>query len=290
MISVIIPARNELHLRRTVEDVIRKAAGEIEIIVVLDQWDFNKAVKPEPLLEQLDWIRGPGQEISNVRLIEYPNLTGQRVMINRAIREATGSHILKIDAHCKLSDGYDVALLEVCEPDTFYTTAMRGITEETWTSNDRVFAAALLTPEYRWAWWPGYDNHVGHLPTHEIMAFSGTVYFCSKELWEGIGGHDATFAPWGECGAELSLKVWLTGRRLMIHRGVCCAHLYRKKFPYRVTGGTRNATIRAITKMVQEKAFADQVHDIPWLVGKFSRFGQIPGWPKGSMQCTNQAG
>ena len=36
MLSVIIPSRNNEYLQRTIDDLLEKAEGEIEIIVVLD--------------------------------------------------------------------------------------------------------------------------------------------------------------------------------------------------------------------------------------------------------------
>lgn len=35
-LSVIIPSRNEIFLKKTVEDLLSKAEGEIEVIAVLD--------------------------------------------------------------------------------------------------------------------------------------------------------------------------------------------------------------------------------------------------------------
>jgi len=36
MISVVIPARNEKYLKKTIEDILEKATCEIEIRVILD--------------------------------------------------------------------------------------------------------------------------------------------------------------------------------------------------------------------------------------------------------------
>ena len=36
MLSVIIPSRNEVFLQQTIDDVLRNAVGEIEVIAVLD--------------------------------------------------------------------------------------------------------------------------------------------------------------------------------------------------------------------------------------------------------------
>ena len=38
MLSILIAARNEIYLQRTIEDIFTNAEGEIEIIVILDGW------------------------------------------------------------------------------------------------------------------------------------------------------------------------------------------------------------------------------------------------------------
>ena len=40
-LSIIIPARNEVYLNRTIKDLQDKATGDIEIIVVLDGYDVE---------------------------------------------------------------------------------------------------------------------------------------------------------------------------------------------------------------------------------------------------------
>ena len=44
-LSVIIPARDEPYLSKTVDDILEKAAGDIEVIVVLDGYWPNPALK-----------------------------------------------------------------------------------------------------------------------------------------------------------------------------------------------------------------------------------------------------
>ena len=92
MISVIIPAFNEPYLQRTIDDLLTKASGDIEIIVVLDgYW-------PSVLLP----------DYKNVTVIHRSVQMGMRHAINSAARLAKGQYLMKCDAHCAFEKGFDV--------------------------------------------------------------------------------------------------------------------------------------------------------------------------------------
>ena len=66
MISVIIPARNEPYLQQTIDDLFKKASGEIEVTAILDgYW-------PQPIL----------RDDKRLRLIHYYPARGMRNAIN----------------------------------------------------------------------------------------------------------------------------------------------------------------------------------------------------------------
>ena len=100
-VSVLIPARNERFLVQTVADVLQKATGSIEIIVVLDgYW-------PEPQLP--DW--------PDLVIIHRGRARGMRAAINAAAAIAKGDYLMKTDAHCMFGEGFDEILKADCEDD-----------------------------------------------------------------------------------------------------------------------------------------------------------------------------
>jgi glycosyltransferase involved in cell wall biosynthesis len=98
MVSVVIPSRNAEFLQRTIDDLFAKAKGEIEVIVVLDGF----------------WPDPPIINRNNLIIIhhgEVHNNKGMRFSINAGMAVAKGSHVMKIDEHCIVDEGWDEKLL-----------------------------------------------------------------------------------------------------------------------------------------------------------------------------------
>ena len=101
LLSVLIAAREEEYLEKTIENVLERAQGETEVIVVLDG----------------AWPKEPLPDNPKVTLIHHAVSIGQRAAINEAARVARGKYIMKLDAHCAVDEGFDVKLAEDCEYD-----------------------------------------------------------------------------------------------------------------------------------------------------------------------------
>src|SRR3989304_2090963 len=99
-VSVIIPARNEQYLARTVDDLFAKAAGEIEVLVVLD----GPSEYPSPAERKRLTVIHKAQE-------------GLRPAINAGADAATGKYLCKVDAHTAVSAGFDEMLKVDCDGD-----------------------------------------------------------------------------------------------------------------------------------------------------------------------------
>lgn len=114
-LSVIIPARNEIFLRRTIEDVLANARAETEVIAIADGYD-------------------PGELPVHPRLRVICNQTaiGQRAATNQGARAARGKYIMKLDAHCSVQAGFDVALLQDCQDDWTMIPAMYNLHAFDW--------------------------------------------------------------------------------------------------------------------------------------------------------------
>src|SRR3989304_9722655 len=115
MVSVLIPARNEQYLGKTIENVLENARDEIEIIVILDGYI------PDPQLH-FD---------NRVIFVHYKESIGQRQAINIAARMAKGKYIMKLDAHCAVDEGFDVKLATDCEEDMTMIGRMYNLDIET---------------------------------------------------------------------------------------------------------------------------------------------------------------
>src|SRR3972149_6578796 len=97
MLSVIIASRVDQYLQRTIDDLLEKAEGEIEVIVVLDGYWPNPMLKGDP-------------RVIIIHQGEVHNNLGMRVAINAGMSIAEGEYVMKVDEHCMFDQGYDEKL------------------------------------------------------------------------------------------------------------------------------------------------------------------------------------
>ena len=95
-LSILIPARNEMFLSKTIESILENIEADTEIIVTLDgNW-------AEPAITQHE----------RVNVIYVPETIGQRSGTNIAAKLARGRYLMKVDAHCSFDKGFDRKMLE----------------------------------------------------------------------------------------------------------------------------------------------------------------------------------
>lgn len=119
-LSILIPARNEIFLARTIQDVLEHAHGSTDIIAVLDgEW-------ADPFVEDNE----------RVTLIYNSTPVGQREATNQAARISTAKYVMKIDAHTTLADGFDVQLLKDIQDGWTMSPTMRNLHAFDWVCPD----------------------------------------------------------------------------------------------------------------------------------------------------------
>src|SRR3990167_7244723 len=95
-LSVLIVARREEWLARTIQDVLAARHARTEIICVLDGDWADPAIEDDP----------------DVQLIYRPAPIGQRAAVNLAARLSHAPFLMKLDAHCRMAEGFDARLIE----------------------------------------------------------------------------------------------------------------------------------------------------------------------------------
>ncbi|MTV78308.1 glycosyltransferase, partial [Streptococcus pneumoniae] len=65
-VTIVIPARYEIYLQETIDDIFNKARGDIEVIVVLDNY----------------WPDPPIRDHENLTLVHWGGRRGMRAAIN----------------------------------------------------------------------------------------------------------------------------------------------------------------------------------------------------------------
>ena len=94
-LSVIIPARHEMFLARTVENILKNKRGKTEVIVGLDG----------------EWADPPLTDHPDLTILYYGESIGQRAIINQCVKLSKAKYVMKIDAHCVVDEGFDVKMM-----------------------------------------------------------------------------------------------------------------------------------------------------------------------------------
>jgi glycosyltransferase involved in cell wall biosynthesis len=116
MISVIIPSRNEKYLNNTINDIILKSKGDIEVIVIFDgYWPDEMPIDDKRII-----------------IIHRGLARGMRSAINSGVGIAKGDFILKCDAHCMFDEGFDIKLVENCENNWVVVPTRKRLDAENW--------------------------------------------------------------------------------------------------------------------------------------------------------------
>jgi hypothetical protein len=119
-LSIVIPARNEMFLSKTIEDILANMEGNTEIIAVLDGC----------------WADPPVQDHPAVTLIHHDESVGQRVATNEAVRISTAKYIMKCDAHCAFDQGFDTKIMDEMHDDWTMAPTMRNLHAFDWICPD----------------------------------------------------------------------------------------------------------------------------------------------------------
>lgn len=294
-LSILIPARNEMFLANTIDDILRNIEGKTEIIAVLDGY------KPEPPL-----LPDP-----RVLLIYNPESKGQRAATNQAARLSKAKYVMKVDAHCAFDKGFDVKMMEAMQDDWTMAPTMKNLHAFDWvcpdghrryqgpsgpcsecgkeTTRDVVWIAKRSpnsisycfdsSPHFQY--FGEYSKRPeGQGDITESMSLQGSCFMLTREKYWELGICDENFGSWGSQGIEVAAKTWLSGGRVMIHHNTWYAHMFRTQggdfsFPYPISGKDQEKAKRAARDLFFNDKWPLQKRPLSWLVEKF---WPVKGW------------
>lgn len=280
-VSVIIPSRNERFLVPTVRDILAKAAGDVEVIVVLDGY----------------WPDPPLPDDKRLKILHRGDALGMRPAINAASQIATGEFLAKLDAHCMVAEGFDLQLkADYLESNWILIPRRYALEPESWsfeTSKPGKYPVDYHYLSYPFER-PG-DPDCGLHGTHwterrearkaieldEEMSSQGSCWFMAREHWDRrlFPMEIHRYGNFIQEMQELGLKTWLGGGALMVTKRTWYAHLYKgKKYGRGYTmGGTNHQRGAAFcVDYWMNDRWSERVHDLRWLIEKFS---PVPTWP-----------
>lgn len=277
-VSVLIPSRNERFLEPTVKGVLEKAAGDVEVVVVLDgYW-------PDPPLPSDD----------RLILIHRGQARGMRPAINAAVEVARGDYLMKLDAHCLLDEGFDEKLQADCDGDWIVVPRRYSLDAENWCIQakgrspiDAHFLSYPFRPDdgiggLHGSPWNARSRERIDVLLDDELSSQGSCWFMSREHWEQRLG-DMEIEHYGNFiqeFQELGLKTWLGGGQVKVNKKTWYAHLHKgKKYGrgYFISKGEMASGADFATHYWMLDKWEKRVHDLRWLIEKFA---PVPTWPE----------
>ena len=288
MLSVVIPSRSDQYLQRTIDDLLEKAAGEIEVIVVLDgYW-------PDPILAD-----DPRVVILHQGMV-HDNV-GMRRGINAGADIARGDYIMKIDEHCMVDKGFDKKLMDDCKDNWVVIPRRYRLDPESWTLIEdgrppidyMYLACPFVRPDdvlygLHGAIWKERHHERKDILIDDTMSWQGSFWFMKRKYWQDLVGplDDKNYGTFTQEAQEIGNKVWLSGGRLVVNKKTWYAHYHKGK---RGKGlGFSNEQYRRHQALTEKgrhycvdfwlnNKWDKRNHDFEWLIEKF---WPVPTWPE----------
>jgi glycosyltransferase involved in cell wall biosynthesis len=242
-LSVIIPSRNEKYLNKTVEDLLSKAEGKIEIIEILDGYWEAPIADPR------------------VKVIHRGKAMGMRAGINAGVAIARGEYILKTDAHCLFAQGFDLELIKSCEDKTVIVPRRYRLDAENWKviedGRPPIDRMSLSEDMHGRDWQEGNtDAEIEETPSSQGSCWlMKKSYFYELELMD-----EKTYGTFWSEFQEIGLKCWLSGGRVLVNKKTWYAHLHKKERGYKLSEKNE----------FKEFSWHKQIYPLSWLIEKFA--------------------
>ena len=208
MVTIIIPAKNEIYLQKTIDDLLLKAKGEIEIIPILDGY----------------WPNPPLKDDNRVRILHRGKGRGMRAAINSGAAIARGEYLMKCDAHCMFDEGFDLKLIEDYKEGYIVIPRRLRLDAENWCIEESSKHKPPIDYEYLGS--PGHYGAKGNKwdqrtverlndPKYlidETLSFQGSCWFMSKNHFDNFlhGMSEEGYGSFVREAQEIGLRTWLS--------------------------------------------------------------------------------
>jgi glycosyltransferase involved in cell wall biosynthesis len=323
-LSILIPARNERFLARTIEDILANIRGETEVIAVLDGAWADPCIKDHP----------------RVTLVHHSVSIGQRAATNEAARISQAKYICKMDAHCAVDEGFDVKMMAECPDDeTTVIPRMYNLHAFDWVcpkcglrtyqcptpskcevldGDGKVIGGCGATGHVRdiiwkprlnrrsdfmrfdkdlvFQYWRDYEKRSeAKGEVVDLMSSIGACWMMTRRRYRRIGGVDEKHGSWGQMGTEISCKSHLSGGRHVINKKTWFGHMFRTQggdfgFPYRISTKDQEKAREYSRWLWQGGNWKHAVRQLSFIIDKFA---PVPTWEQavaGPLMTSSKAG
>jgi len=277
MLSIIIPSKNEKFLKRTIEDVLEKATGEIEIFPVLDGYDI------------------PEEEVVKDERVHYVKLeptrhTKKRHGINKVVNElAHGEYVMSLDAHCMMAEGFDEQLVKDHELNWVQIPRRYRLDAENWSLQTQSDSRPPIDYEYimfrpivdekdkglHGFKWDERTLERWDIPIDDTITFQGSCWFMTKKWFVERGFMDLKYQGWGQEAEEISMETWKNGGRVVTNKNTWYAHLHKGAKYGRMYWMSRHEN-RLSYAYSRQRWLHDEKE---FFISLLKKFMPMPSWP-----------
>ena len=275
MLSIILPSRNERFLPNTIADLLAKAEGDIEIIAVLEGYWPNPLPPDDP----------------RVKYIHFSKPKGMRAALNAGVDIASGEFVMKLDAHCMFSQGFDVALTADCRNNWVMVPTRKRLDPEKWVVRNHREDINYLYCER-----PHGDNYqlngkewrqknkdkkLQEVLLDDIIIMQGSCYMMPRDYWYFLELLDEeNYGTFRKDPQEVSFKSWTSGGRVVRSKKAWYAHLHKGKQYRRGYSLARKDWDKGdlyVKNWLDDTAWDSpkEIRRFKWVIQHFS---DMPGW------------
>ena len=279
-LSVVIPNRNSPFTTKTIQDVLKNAGCEVEVVVNIDEkW-------PLPLVEDV-----------RVHYIHPPIPIGLRQGINNCVKLAKGKYILKTDDHCAFGENFGRILIDSHLENNWVQIPRRyALNAEEWKIEERTDNKYPIDYMYTdfprkgkanddgthgVEWRQRRDERLNGYDIDETPSIQGSCYFMAKDYFDNFlhGLHEEGYGQFAQESQEICFKTWLGGGKVMVNKKTFYCHLHKgKKYGrmYKMPGGNVEADSWSASHWLNNEE-PNMVHKFEWFIEE--KFPDMPSWP-----------
>ncbi|OHA15784.1 MAG: hypothetical protein A3A10_00085 [Candidatus Tagabacteria bacterium RIFCSPLOWO2_01_FULL_42_9] len=314
-LSILIPARNEMFLARTIEDILQHIEADTEVIALLDG----------------EWSDPPIPQHERVNVIYVPEAVGQRAATNMACRLSKAKYVMKIDAHCSFDKGFDRKMIEgfrEAGDSVTMVPVMRNLWAFDWKcmkcgkkwyqgptptkcaennfrgtgqpcdgndfkrkmmwvgKNNPQSTSYCFDPEPHFQYFreyakrPEYKKDLEEKGLTESMSLQGSCFMATREKYWELELCDESFGSWGNQGIEVAMKTRLSGCKVLVNHKTWYAHMFRTQggdfgFPWPVSGNEVQKTKNKVRDLFFNNKWSKQIYPLSKVI---EQFWPVPGW------------
>lgn len=312
-LSILIPSRNEMFLKQTIENILANIEADTEIIAVLDgAW-------AEPKVNQHE----------KVNILYLPQSIGQRAATNIACKLSQAHYVMKVDAHCSFDKGFDRKMLEAFKSvgdNTTMVPVMRNLWAFDWKcyhcgwkkyqgptpkkceqcgKTDKIRRKMLwigkrnpqstsycfdATPHFQyfedWKHRDAYEKDKKEKGLTETMSLQGSCWMLTRQKYWELNICDEKFGSWGSQGIEVAVKTWLSEGKVLVNHKTWYAHMFRTQgkdfsFPYQISAKDQEKAKAYARDLFFNNNWPQQKYPLSWLIKKF---WPVKGWTEQDLE------